>query len=73
MDADLHQQATRVKMTIARSGRHYLLADRWGTWLMVDGSSLLTRVQVERLVAAEIRERYPKKEMHRLTMEFLKP
>ena len=73
MTPDLHQQAAQVQMTIARSGPHYLLADRLGSWLMVDDSPLLTREQVESLVAKEIRERYPQKQLHRLTMEFLKP
>ncbi len=67
MTDDLHTRAAEVKMTVARSGRHYLLADRWGTWLEVDGSHLLTRDQAEDLISEETRRR------HRLNMEFHKP
>ena len=67
MKDDLNIQAAKVRMTIARSGRHYLLADRWGSSLMVSGSPLLTREQVRELIAEET------KRLHRLTMEFCRP
>jgi len=57
MTPTLHDQAKKARMTVARSGESYLLADRWGVWLTVDGSPLLTLDQAEALVLEEIEVR----------------
>jgi len=57
MTLTLRERAALVRMTVARSGDHYLLADRWSEWQTVDGSPLLTLEQAEALVLEEIEVR----------------
>ncbi len=69
---ELYRLARDNGFTLARSGTYYLLADRWGAWCEIDGSTLLTAAQVRHLILADRRKwAGTAKERHQATMDFL--